>query len=323
MREIAVIALSCTLAGTAIAQDFSPAPVRNYRPYSALFLRFLPGRQPLPSGSSEWSFNTLAANSLNFVPIRVVGALAEEDIELDRLDVGYSRGIGKGWEVAAHVPIEDLGPGVFDPIIDWYHRTFLRLHSIRALVPYGGHLVYSPAGGPFTGGGGIGDVSLYASKTLGGVSFLSGGLKLPTGNPDDLLGSGNVDAGIAGQTAWRLGRKLGITVNAAVVAQGTATRLRHTRGLVVQGGLALAYAPNKRDSWIVQASYEQAPLVEGIEALDKWEPSTTFAYRRSLSERESLTLYFIEDMNAFSPNFPVGATIGPDPVFGLMWSRRV
>ena len=114
-----------------------------------------------------------------------------------------------------------------------------------------------------------------------------------------------------------------MTVNGAAVAQGSATRLRHTRALVLQGGVALVYAPNKRDGWIIQANYEDSPLVEGIEALDKVEPSTTFGYRRALSNRQSLAAYFMEDINPFNSNFPIGANIGPDFVIGLVWNYRL
>ena len=320
---MSVAIMSWAFASIAGAQDFSPVSVRNDRPYSLLFLRFLPGSSPLQTGRSAWTLSGSAANSLNFVPDQLVGAFAKEDIEADRLDIRYARGIGRGWELAAQVAVEDLGPGFLDPIISWYHRTFLRLHNIRNFVPYGGHVVYSPAGGPFSGGFGFGDTSLFASKALGGESFVSGGLKLPTGNPGELLGSGSVDAGISGQTGWRLGRKLGLTVNGAAVAQGSATRLHHTRGLVLQGGVALVYAPNRRDSWIVQANYEDSPLVEGIEALDKVEPSTTFGYRRALSNRQSLTAYFMEDINPVNSNFPIGANIGPDFVIGLVWTYKL
>lgn len=282
----------------------------------------MPGRRPLPSGAGELTLGGVAANSLSFVPDELVGEFAKEDIELDRVDIRYARGIGKGWELAVQLPIEDMGPGFLDPIISWYHRTFLRLHDIRVFVPYGGHIVFSPAGGPFSGGFGLGDTSLFAAKSLGGESFLSGGLKLPTGNPGELIGSGNVDAGVGGQTGWRLSHKLGLNVNGAVVAQGSATQLRHTRGLVLQGGVALVYAPNKRDSWIVQANYEASPLVEGTEALDKVEPSTTFGYRRALSNRQSLTAFFMEDINPFNSNFPNGADIGPDFVIGLSWTYK-
>ncbi|HLK15955.1 MAG TPA: DUF3187 family protein [Fimbriimonadaceae bacterium] len=323
MRGVPVAVVAWALAASASAQDFSPVPVRNYRPYSTLFLRFVPGRPPLGLGETEWSLGALAANQVNYVPNRTFRPVAVEDIELDRLDVRYARGIGKGWELAFEAPIEDLGPGFMDPIISWYHHTFLRLHTIRDKVAFGGHQVFSPAGGPFAGGFGVGDTSLFASKSLGGASFVTAGLKLPTGDPDALLGSGGGDAGIAGQTGWRLGRHFGLTVNGGAVVQGTAARLKHTRAIVLQGGWTLAYAQNSRDVWLVQANYEQSPLIEGIESLDKVEPSTTFAYRRALSERQSLTAYFTEDINPLNSNFPSGANTGPDFVIGLVWNWRL
>lgn len=315
-------AVSWALASVASAQDFSPIGVRNYRPYSTLFLRFLPGRAPLATGQSELTLSGVAANSLNYTPNTLIGALAVEDIENDRLDIRYARGIGRGWEISAQAPIDAMGPGFLDPIISWYHRTFLRLHNIRNQVPYGGHTVYSPSGGPFSGGVGIGDLSMFASRSLGGETFLQAGLKLPTGDASKLLGSGGLDAGIYGQTTWKLARHFGLTADLGIVGQGAARHLAHTRALVVQGGATLAYAPNGRDTWLVQAAYEQSPNVEPIASLNKVEPSTTFGYRRRLSAKQSLTAYFMEDIDPVNSNFPIGANIGPDFVIGLVWNCR-
>lgn len=305
------------------AQDFTPIATRNFRPYSLLFLRFEPSGSVLGSGQRQFETDFTAANSFTFVPNRLFAVQAEEDIEVDRLSLRYSQGLGKGFEFSGETSLEAVGPGFLDPIISWYHHTFLRLHTLRDSVPFGGHTVFSPSGGPFSGGFGFGDTSLFIAKDLGHGGLVRAGVKLPTGNPIELLGSGGVDAGIYAQKQLRLGRKWCLTLDGGVIAQGVALRLQNVRPWVTQEGFTFAYAPDSRDTWLFQAGYESSPVVEGIESLDKVHASSTFGYRRRLDDRDSLTFYFTEDIDPLNPNFPVGSDVGPDFVIGITWTRKV
>lgn len=311
------------VAASANAQDFSPLPVRNFRPYSLLFLRFVPDPGTLRQGQRRLDLALIAANSANFVPTTLFNPKLEENIETDRLDIRCVQGLARGYEVSAEVPFEANGGGFLDPIITWYHHALLHYHDIRDVLPFGGHTVFSPSGGPFSGGLGIGDLSVMLSKDLGNRASARFGIKLPTGNPNGLLGSGNFDAGLAYQKQVRLNRFWALTLNGAVVAQGAAKRLRNTRPWITQEGFGFVYAPNERDSWIAQANYESSAVRDGIPLEDKVHPSASFGYRRKLSRRDRLTAYFTEDIDPLNPNFPTGALVGPDFVIGIAWSRSL
>lgn len=297
---------------------FDPLPIRNHRPYSLLTLRAEPWNLHItPEKRQTWRFGFTAANSLTVTPIR--NPILLEDIEADRLTLDWEYGLGHNQAVTAQVAAVDLGPGFMDPLIDWYHRTFLHLDNIRSDIPYGGHIVASPAG-PSNGGGiGLGDTVIGFRKDFSHNLSTKALIKIPTGNPAILTGSGRPDAGIAAQY-WRpLNSRWRLIGNAAVFATSSAIGLKGTNNVGWQWGFNLIYSPNPKDSWILNFDCESSALRLGVPNSDGPHPLTSFAYRRQTSSHNSLEAFFSEDVNVFSPNLPVGAEVGPDFTIGLIY----
>lgn len=304
------------------AQSYDPISTTNNRPYSLLFLRFDPTGKLLPLGSRKFSIQFTAANSLTIIDNRTTTIL-KEIIESDILRFNYTFRGSNGIQYQISVPIEDMGPGFMDPIIDWYHRTILHLNSIRSQIPYGGHIVYSPAGGPNTGGFGLGDTILTASYSILPQTIASFALKLPTGNPNILTGSGRPDAGIALEHFVKVGKFFGLTLQSAFIAQSQAVHLKYTRPFGWQLCAALTWNPNSRDRWTAQWQRESSALNMGVPLSDQIHASFTLGYIRKITHATKLESFFTEDMDLLNPNLPIGAQVGPDFVVGLKLSWQL
>ncbi len=320
IRPLASLALLC-IACISPSQGVEPIQTRNHRAFSLAFLRVPARISVLPKGASEWSLGWTQANDLRRSEGK--GGTIEEDYEVFRLAGVYRRGLGGGWEIAAEAPFLSRDGGFMDPIIEWWHENVLRwISGLRAATPHNVHLLRMPNGREFDAASGLGDVSLFASKQLCGEWVGTIGLKLPTGDAGDLLGSGSVDFGATITGARRLGGRWHGAAQFGLVAQGKARKLGRTRSWADQELLMLAWAPNSRDVWIVQWQSEAAALRSRIPDSDAPHRLITFGYKRKLSARETLELFFSEDRDLFDGRFPEGANIGPDFTAGIRYEVR-
>jgi hypothetical protein len=304
------------------AEDFGPIPTRNHRAIALPFFRFEPHIGLTPYREQRWTIGYSVANDFRRLP-ETGGAIVEEDVEIQRLALGYRKGISDRDEVAIEVPFLSRGGGFLDPIIDWWHANVLHWSDQgRDTTAFGRSVVRVPGHAEFGSASGLGDVSVTISRQVAQRWSLSVGIKLPTGDPERLLGSGNADAGAYLQTwlpinsRWRLHGQLG------VVAQGRATALDSARGWVHQEGLALTWSPNSRDTWTAQWQGESSSVVTGVPGSDATHRILTFGYRRRLSSTQSIEGYFSEDRDVFNGAFPEGANIGPDFTAGLRLTIR-
>jgi len=272
--------------------------------------------QPPPGDPSkgEWSLDLTVANDL-----RRLGIL-DEDAEVDRLSIGRSWGIGSDRRIWVEIPILSRGSGFLDEIIDWWHRNVLRwTDPARDFTPHRRSIIALGDEYSFGSGSGLGDITVGATKSFGDRVSASFALKVPTGNPSRLLGSGAFDAGVSIDYRAPISRRWSVHAQVGLVAQGTATRLPGTRGLVDQEALALVYSPNSRDTWIAQWQSERSPIVTGVPGADATHRLITIGYRRKLSDREYIELYFSEDRDLFNGAFPEGANVGPDFTGGIRY----
>jgi hypothetical protein len=249
-------------------------------------------------------------------------SILEEDQETQRLAFLYSRGIGNGIEVSGELPILFRNGGFMDPIINWWHHTLLSPQGrVRDELPLGRSFVRVPGVGDFGPGGGIGDISLFARKKVGPNLIVAAGLKLPTGDPHQLLGSGAFDAGANLEYRGMLGRKLQIDASVGLVAQGKPTVLKRARGLVDQEFFSLSYLRNSRDTWVVQWQSEASPVLT-TSAANGAHRMLTFGYERRLSNSDRLDLYFSEDVDLL-PGAPLIVNIAPDFTIGIRYVKRL
>lgn len=283
-----------------------------------MFLRMPLGRWPVGrEAKGEWSVDLTIANDL-----RRIGVL-DEDAEIDRLSLGRRWSLGVDREVWLEVPILSRGSGFLDEIIDWWHRNVLRwTDSARDFTPHRRSVIALDGEYSFGSASGLGDVTIGATQAFGPRLSASAALKIPSGDPSRLLGSGAFDVGFSVDYRAPIARRWSLHTQIGLVAQGTATRLPGTRGLVDQEAVAVIYAPNSRDTWIAQWQGERSPIVTGVPGADATHRLITFGYRRRLSAHETLELFFSEDRDLFNGAFPEGANVGPDFTGGIRYRVR-
>lgn len=153
----------------------------------------------------------------------ILDEVANESIVIDgenyRLLFDLRFGIGDGFEASLAVPLVAHRAGVFDHFIWEWHDTFGLSNDRRAAFEHDElRFSYVRDGEELIAverdEGGIGDVRLGAAWRLGATApgaramSVHAGVKLPTGDEDDLLGSGSTDLSlmVAGADPVSLGR---------------------------------------------------------------------------------------------------------------------
>jgi len=307
-------------AGSAqAAQDsgWEPVSVRNLRPVALAFLRMPPPRPVLPAGAQEWDFALSVANDFRSLPG------LEEDSEVTRLVISHRVGLAYGAEWWIEGALLARSGGVLDGLIDWWHANVLRWSDpLRVAAPRGRSLVSATGRYEFASAAGLGDVAVGWARSLGPRAGVQLALKLPTGDPAHLLGSGGVDFGVSLSYAVPLNPRLCLQLQLGGVFQGRAKRLPGARTLVDQQCVALVWRPNSRDAWIAQWQSEGAPITTGVAGADGPHRIVAFGFRRKLDDRRTLELHFTEDRDLLNGRVPAIVHIGPDFGFGIRMSIR-
>ncbi|HVT14015.1 MAG TPA: DUF3187 family protein [Fimbriimonadaceae bacterium] len=318
---VASVALSThSEDGTVVGRG--PISTRNGRVVCLPFMRFVPRDEFLGKGQSSLESSIQVINDVRRDPKDThQPPVLFEDQETQRLSFLYSRGIGKGFEASVEVPFLARDGGFMDPIINWWHHTILPPQDrVRDNLPFGQCIVTIPGVGTFASANGVGDISFFLRKRLNSKVILAAGVKAPTGNAAELLGSGAFDGGLNLEYRTMIGRKIQLDVSAGFVGQGKPIVLKHARGLVDQESLAFTYLRNSRDAWVVQWQSEAAPVLTTPSA-DGGHRMLTFGYERRLAHDERLDLYFSEDHDLV-PGAPLLVNIAPDFTIGIRITKR-
>jgi hypothetical protein len=243
-----------------------------------------------------------------------------EDYEVERLLVRYRRGIGKGLDITVDLSIVDRGGGFMDPFIEFWHQHVLGIHgNLRDSVPYGQTHIDLPDGESYASAFGFGDISGEITKQLSGNSLATTAVKIPTGNPGALIGSGAFDAAFSLQTRFRLASRLDLFVQLGEVFQGKATALQNSRPWVHQESLSFVRHANRHDDWIVEWESEASAIVTGIPGSDSSQRSLSVGYRRKWKDR-SIEAFFTEDGDWLNFRVPEVVNIAPDFTIGVRYN---
>ena len=174
------------------------------------------------------------------------------DGETVRLALGWRLGLPGGWEVGVDLPVIRHGGG-------WAEETVNRFHSAAGVSDAGrdsapseaGAAVFLSSDGSYvlTGddlpGAVLGDVALLGSVNLplpgpAWAADLTLAVELPTGDTEQLAGSGGVDASLGVTFAWRHRR----------------SRWSFAAGYAALGGLEALPDVEISDVWTATAAYE-------------------------------------------------------------------
>lgn len=169
----------------------------------------LPAAEParlVPAGKTAVAVIAEAANTFTVSSHQATGERLVLDGESYRWTLGVRRRVGTKAELGIEVPFILHGGGFLDGFIDGWHDFFGlptgdREKVRRGLLTYrherGGRTLVNLTGS----GGGISDLRLTGAWSLHedrhrAVS-LHAGVKLPTGDPDRLTGSGSIDGSLS------------------------------------------------------------------------------------------------------------------------------
>lgn len=201
---LGLLATNIACAGTASAVDVQPLSSFNQSPLIQIYgLPSLGQAQVLPQDESTLTLRLRIAN--NYASDHNNSESVHLDGESHRFTLAWSQGLAGGMDWGFELPYLTQSGGFLDNSIEKFHDTFGLPQGGRNDVPRN-QINYR-----YTRDGvnlldlnhsvsGVGDIRLLAGKQidLDGTSgfrsmALRASLKLPTGNSDDLLGSGSTD----------------------------------------------------------------------------------------------------------------------------------
>jgi len=203
-----------------------PAPARNFQPIQLIFLQ-LPFERATTVGYRQISLEVDSAES-NVIATTNGPIVSRLKFETNRTVFGARYGFAEDWEVGLHMPFISRYGGFLDPVIDEVEDWFNAVNSERELYPentFGAFIVRK------------GDEILFEGDTESfqpGDLWFSGkreiepgdpwprlalraALKLPTGDEDAVLGSGNPDLGFGIAAEKRILRRLMLFLNVNLV----------------------------------------------------------------------------------------------------------
>jgi hypothetical protein len=193
---------------TASAGDFSflgPMPARNFQPIQLIFLN-LPFERAATLAPATIAFDLQSAES-NVIATTHGGTESLLKFESNRTVIGFRYGVAPQWEASADFPFISRFGGFLDPIIDAVEGLFGAGNPERDLYPNNVFKDFSVVRGDtvlFKGRAEyfqLGDLWLSLKRELdlgeGAPRIaLRTAIKAPTGNSDEITGSGKPDFGV-------------------------------------------------------------------------------------------------------------------------------
>lgn len=255
-RVIALFALSVFLlfippAALAQRPPFGPFAVRDQFPVKLLFLSLRPdGAWLLPAGgmraSARFAYSNTYAVTRPVSDPRDPAAYYQDapldayrlfvDAEVFRLELSFEWRPARWGQIGVDVPLMTQSGGFLDATVEAFHNLFNLSNGGREATPRNAYGVYVARNARFWIGRDtaaafrLGDIVLRIKSPVRAsrgrwpdVSW-SGALKLPTGEFDDLSGSGGADAQLALLVFQSLGPHFALHYNAAYTWLGRSSR---------------------------------------------------------------------------------------------------
>ena len=291
---------------------FGPLPTRNQHPLHLMFYNFPAERaQVLPDGDREFVFRF--DGSSDMVKKAEAGTIVDLDLECWNYTLEYHQGTPWG-ELSVQVPVRDNTHGFMDNIIDSWHGFLGFPRGDRRDYPANDyHFFVRNADGDVLNVPsdmfGLADISVawkgeISSSSRSTLAYRTA-VKLPTGDPDDGLGSGGTDFGV-GLAYERLWHRWAGYANLNYIVIGNPDFAGFEASNVWTGSVACEY--RLRPTWWLtgQVNFAQYPLSTGTGTLDRDSNELVFGFHKLLGKRLLFSGGFSEDMRTdTAPDFGI------------------
>jgi hypothetical protein len=285
-----------------------PLGSRNQTPLALLFVYMTPDRAAvIPRGQLDLDIVFDYSNIIQ--EQQTENEFLRFDLEYLRTLVALKRGFGRGLELGFEVPFYVYYGGFLDPFVNSFHEAFglpnlLRGQTANGLVAYEYRRGDQVVLGGTSSFGAVGDVALSVKKTLGvgrpQALSVRGTLKLPTGEPSNLSGSGAADLGL-GVAFDRIGPKYGLYLNANYHFLGTPEGFETRDYFSFMAGADWRFKP--RLAAVLQVDYLRPPIRGEVLNLNDPGIQLALGLRYRHSEAFSYEWRLVEDLSSFSPDF--------------------
>jgi hypothetical protein len=307
------------LPSLALADFAAPFAVQNQNPFVSLYGLPRYGAAEVV-GEGENAFDVSYTVASSFDGDENGTAQVRLDGESERLGVRYLRGLGNGWEAGVDLPFIKHSAGYLDGlIIDW-HDFFNLPQGGRDMAPK--HQLRYSVDAPDTQvslvdrAAGVGDVQLMVGKQLrrneASATSLRVHVKLPTGDSDELLGSGGHDVSLTLHHVARVHPRLdvGVSAGATLLDEGDVLPAQ-TRSVVGHFGTFASFAASQRLRLILQWDVH-SPVFEDIDLPQLEETAYLLSFGADYRVGTGNLRFSVVE------NFP-HPEISPDVAFMLSW----
>lgn len=201
-RLLSCVVLLCGSAGSLASETLlQPFAVRNLNPFIGIYgVPTMVSTQLAPNGSARMNLTLDVAS--HFTDNNNASEQIQIDGETYRIAFRYVRGVADGWEAGVELPLIHHSGGMLDGFINRWHDAFsLPTLGRDEVADNQLSFAYSRDGADQVNvqdsTTGAGDVTVFTARQILADErsrlSLHGQLKLPTGDPDRLMGSGGLD----------------------------------------------------------------------------------------------------------------------------------
>ncbi len=265
------------------------------------------------SGDSAFARISLANN---FIPRESDREILLLDGESLRLETGFSKSFNDCWRGEIKIPFLHHSGGRLDSFVDQWHQFFSLPQSGRPKAP-ADRLLYFYRIGERTiidlteEKSGIGDIRLNLSRNpVCGAPpslLLRTGIKLPTGDPDFLFGSGGGDFFLdVTDEYFDPDHRFSLFYTAGGLVMESVEIFPNARNIIAYGTGGLSWNFSPTFSLDSQLSFHTPFFHSDLRVLGEWSLQLVFGGRLKLSDRVQLEFAMSED--------PIYGT-SPDVVF--------
>lgn len=298
-----------------------PLASRNQFPVSLLFVSLAPDK-------ASSLANGRVALDIKFDYSNIISGQESEDeifyldLEYLRTEVELKRGLPKQMELGVSIPFYIYYGGFLDPFVSGFHELLGLPNFLRGMTENGQtrYELVTRGGAPFLGDESltaVGDVTVHFKKTLFEKDLYAvavrSDLKLPTGNPEKLSGSGATDLGI-GAAFDRITDRWAFYTNANFQFLGQPDELRVKNFFSFMVGFDLRLKPRMT----AHLQFDHArPFVESeLGIFNEGAQQLALGLRWRYSDRFVYEWRFVEDLSDASTDFTFSFQIG------VRWDRK-